>query len=86
MRLYIKNKVKTLVKLHNTKNIYKLCDIYNIFILYINFKNQKGLFYIDENKNHFICINHALSDEEKKYVIIHEFAHYILHNEKLLHR
>ncbi len=82
MKFYIKNKVKTLVEKYD-KNIYKLCDIYNIIILYVDWKNEKGLFYIDENNNYFICIKNTLSEEEKENIIIHEFAHYILHKEEI---
>ncbi|AMD95898.1 ImmA/IrrE family metallo-endopeptidase [Leptotrichia sp. oral taxon 847] len=80
---YIKKRIRILMTLHNTKDIYFLCNHYKINILEGNF-NIKGIFFIDTNKVNFIFLKKSLSKQEKIDILIHEFAHFILHRQILL--
>ncbi len=82
MKEYIKNKVKILVETNKTKDIYKLCNIYDVNILYVD-TEKKGVFLPDGNNN-FILVNKDLSLQEEERVIIHEFSHFVLHREILM--
>lgn len=82
---YIKTQVKILMLLHNTKDIYFLCNYYKISILYENI-TCKGIFYIDEKSTNFIFFKKGLTSQEEIDILIHEFGHYILHKKYLLHR
>lgn len=79
MKAYIKNKVKILMLLHCTKDIYFLCNHYGINILEGDF-SVKGIFFVDINNINFIFLKKSLSKQEKGDILIHEFAHFILHH------
>lgn len=83
MENYIKEQIKILMLLHNTKNIYFLCRHYKIHILY---NVLKGSFFIDENNTNFIFLKKGLSSQEEIDILIHEFGHFILHRQYLLNR
>ena len=85
MKSYIKRQISILMILHNTKDIYVLCEYYKIHILYGNF-DLKGAFFIDENNTNFIFLRKGLSSQEEVDILIHEFGHFILHKEYLLNR
>lgn len=85
MENYIKEQIKILMLLHNTKDIYFLCEYYKIHILYNNFI-LKGSFFIDENNTNFIFLKKGLSSQEEIDILIHEFGHFILHRQYLLNR
>ena len=85
MENYIKEQIKILMLLHNTKDIYFLCEYYKIHILYNNFV-LKGSFFIDENNTNFIFLKKGLSSQEEIDILIHEFGHFILHRQYLLNR
>ena len=85
MENYIKEQIKILMLLHNTKDIYFLCEYYKIHILYNNFI-LKGSFFIDENNMNFIFLKKGLSSQEEIDILIHEFGHFILHRQYLLNR
>ena len=80
----IKQTAKSLIRIHKTKNIYKLYEYYGINIIYGNFK-IKGCFFMNGNK-YFVAINKKLSIKKKEIILIHEFAHFIFHQNYLLHR
>ena len=80
----IKKTAKNLIRIHKTKNIYKLYEYYGINIIYGNFK-IKGCFFMNGN-NYFVAINKKLSIKKKEIILIHEFAHFIFHKNYLLHR
>ena len=84
MKNKIKQTAKKLIRLHNTKDIYKLYEYYGINIIYGNFK-IKGCFFMNGN-NYFVAINKKLSIKKKEIILIHEFAHFIFHKNYLLHR
>lgn len=82
---YIKNKVKIIIEKNNSKNIFKICKSYKIFIVFSDFnkeKKEKGSILIWNNIC-FIGINRHVSKQEKYNILLHEFAHYILHDEKI---
>lgn len=81
MKKYIKNKIKNLFQTYKTTDIYILCSIFHITIIEINL-SVKGIFYFNE-KNNFIFIKSSLNNKEKELVLIHEFAHFILHKKKI---
>lgn len=85
MENYIKEQIKILMLLHNTKDIYFLCEYYKIHILYNNFI-LKGSFFIDKNNTNFIFLKKGLSPQEEIDILIHEFGHFILHRQYLLNR
>jgi hypothetical protein len=85
MKNYIKEQIRILMLLHNTKDIYFLCKYYKIHILYGNFL-FKGAFFIDKNNKNFIFLKEGLSSQEKIDILIHEFGHFILHKQYLLSR
>ena len=85
MRNYIKTQVRILMLLHNTKDIYFLCNHYKINILEGNF-NVKGIFFVNTNSDNYIFLKNSLSEQEKIDILIHEFAHFILHRHILLNR
>ena len=85
MKSYIKRQISILMILHNTKDIYVLCEYYKIHILYVNF-DLKGAFFIDENNTSFIFLRKGLSSQEEINILIHEFGHFILHKQYLLNR
>lgn len=82
MKKIIKQTVKDLINLHNTKNIYKLYKYYGINIIYGNLV-IKGCFFIDGN-TYFVAIKKTLSARQKETILIHEFAHFIFHQSYLL--
>ena len=84
MKKNIKQTAKNLIKFHRTKNIYKLYEYYGINIIYGNLK-IKGCFFMDRN-HYFITLNKNLSTKKKEIILIHEFAHFIFHQNYLLHR
>ena len=84
MRNNIKQTAKNLIRLHNTKDIYKLYEYYGINIIYGNFK-LKGCSFMNGNP-YFVAINKKLSIKKKEIILIHEFAHFIFHQNYLLHR
>ena len=63
LRNNIKQTAKNLIRLHNTKDIYKLYEHYGINIIYGNFK-IKGCFFMNGN-NYFVAINKKLSIKKK---------------------
>ena len=85
MENYIKEQIRILMLLHNTKDIYFLCKYYKIYILYNNFV-LKGSFFIDENNTNFIFLRKGLSSQGEIDILIHEFGHFILHRQYLLNR
>ena len=84
MRNNIKQTAKNLIRLHNTKDIYKLYEYYGINIIYGNFK-IKGCFFMNGN-NYFVAINKKLSIKKREIILIHEVAHFIFQQNYLLHR
>ena len=64
MKKIIKQTVKDLINLHNTKNIYKLYKYYGINIIYGNLV-IKGCFFIDGN-TYFVAIKKTLSARQKE--------------------
>ena len=84
MRNNIKQTAKNLIRLHNTKDIYKLYEYYRINIIDGKLK-IKGCFFMNGN-NYFVAINKKLSIKKKEIILIHEFAHFIFHKNYLLHR
>ena len=84
MKEYIKSKIKILMSLHNTKDIYKLCEIYNINIIDCDIK-LKGLFLVIKNDD-FIFLKKGLSPQEREDKLIHEFAHFMLHRNEILNQ
>ena len=85
MKNYIKKQIRILMILHNTKDIYVLCEHYKIYIVYGNF-DLKGAFFIDENNTSFIFLRKGLSPQEEINILIHEFGHFMLHKQYLLNR
>lgn len=82
MRKDIKKIVKNLIEITKTKNIYELCYIYNISILFINIE-KKGVFFSD-GENDFIFISNSILKNEIEKILLHEFAHFILHKQELI--
>ena len=84
MKNNIKQTAKNLIRLHNTKDIYKLYEYYGINIIYGKLE-IKGCFFMNGN-NYFVAINKKLSIKKREIILIHEFAHFIFHQNYLLHR
>ena len=81
---YIKNQVKIIIELHNTKNIFKICKHYNnIRVIFVNFTKKETAEISFIRNIFFIGINKNLSKQQKIDILIHEFAHFILHDKYL---
>lgn len=86
MKSNVEKKVEELIKTYQTKNIYYFYDVFNIKILYCNFKDKKkGNIFVYKGI-FFVSLNVNLSINEKKNVLIHELGHYILHRNILLNQ
>ncbi|MCY8504923.1 ImmA/IrrE family metallo-endopeptidase [Bacillus atrophaeus] len=74
----IKHKAQSVIKYHGTNNIYKICDMQNIFILKNNLGQANGLLQHDKTTDQYLIhINKKL--EHQEFVIAHELGHYFLH-------
>ena len=74
MKNNIKQTAKNLIRLHNTKDIYKLYEYYGINIIYGKLE-IKGCFFINGN-NYFVAINKNLSTKKKEIILILECGHF----------
>ncbi|MBG9771370.1 ImmA/IrrE family metallo-endopeptidase [Bacillus inaquosorum] len=75
---FIKHKVQKIIKSHKTNDPFKICNIFNISVLYSHLGKVNGfLQYYEEEDHYLIHVNN--SHKNKSYIIAHEIGHYFLH-------
>lgn len=77
--MWLKEKVKKLIKKHKTTNPFEIASRMNIHIIQWDLHEQINGYYKYDRRNRYIVINQNLSDEWQKIVCAHELGHAILH-------
>ena len=66
------------VKKYNTRDPFQIAKEKNIILVYAHLIDIRG-FYQYFHRQHIICIDQDLSDQEKKFVCAHELGHMMMH-------
>lgn len=78
---YIYNEVERVVLRYGTRDLMSLIKLSGIILRYSSkYSSLKG-YYFHVNRCDFIIVNSKLPKQEKRIVIAHEFAHFVLHKE-----
>ncbi len=80
---YISDTVTKLVKKHETRDPFSLCDAIGIKIRYKKLGNLKGFFFY-QSRIRNIVLNEDLSDISARVLCAHELGHALLHSDMLL--
>lgn len=79
MNTYIRDKVKNLIKQHNTNNPWELAALLEIPVIPSNLQGICDGCYIPYPSGSFIMIDSNLTSEESAFVLAHELGHALLH-------
>lgn len=66
------------VKKYKTRDPFQIAKEKNIILVYAHLIDIRG-FYQYFQRQHIICIDQDLSDQEKKFVCAHELGHMMMH-------
>ena len=66
------------VKKYNTRDPFQIAKEKNVILVYAHLIDIRG-FYQYFQRQHIICIDQDLSDQEKKFVCAHELGHMMMH-------
>lgn len=72
------NIANSTVKKYKTRDPFQIAKEKNIILVYAHLIDIRG-FYQYFQRQHIICIDQDLSDQEKKFVCAHELGHMMMH-------
>lgn len=77
--MWLKEKIKNLVKKYKTTSPFEIASQMNIHIIWWNLHEQINGYYKYDRRNRYIVINCNLDDDFQRVVCAHELGHAILH-------